>query len=398
MNSFYFAWRSLFRQPVRAALAIAGVAAIGALLFDMLLLSQGMLISFRDLLDDVGFDIRIMATASTPISGPRMADAAATAAAVEALPEIDAVVPMRIGQARIVGPDSVNLTLIGSVTSSRDAWTVVEGVDLDAIVGSDHPPLVINRNVAEELALVPGATVTVRSECSERYSVLPTVDFVVSGIAEFPFDPVDQMTAAVAMPDFDRACGSVMDEADVFLVASRTGEYPEMAVKAITRLRPDLHAYSNAQLVDRFQQVGFSYFRQISTVLATITLFFAFLLISALLTVSVNQRFAEIAALCALGFSRRRIATDLLWESILMVGTGGLLALPLGLALATWLDRILKAMPGLPGDLHFFVLHPAAVATYVALLSTAGVLAAAYPVFLASRLPMASTLRNEVVG
>ncbi|MDP7472030.1 MAG: hypothetical protein QGI02_06720, partial [Vicinamibacterales bacterium] len=81
MNSFYFAWRSLFRQPVRAALAIAGVAAIGALLFDMLLLSQGMLISFRDLLDDVGFDIRIMATASTPISGPRMADAAATAAA-----------------------------------------------------------------------------------------------------------------------------------------------------------------------------------------------------------------------------------------------------------------------------------------------------------------------------
>ncbi|MDP7471775.1 MAG: ABC transporter permease, partial [Vicinamibacterales bacterium] len=275
---------------------------------------------------------------------------------------------------------------------------VVEGVDLDAIVGSDHPPLVINRNVAEELALVPGATVTVRSECSERYSVLPTVDFVVSGIAEFPFDPVDQMTAAVAMPDFDRACGSVMDEADVFLVASRAGEYPEMAVKAITRLRPDLHAYSNAQLVDRFQQVGFSYFRQISTVLATITLFFAFLLISALLTVSVNQRFAEIAALRALGFSRRRIATDLLWESILMVGTGGLLALPLGLALATWLDRILKAMPGLPGDLHFFVLHPAAVATYVALLSTAGVLAAAYPVFLASRLPMASTLRNEVVG
>ncbi|HAK53901.1 MAG: ABC transporter permease [Vicinamibacterales bacterium] len=398
MNSFHFAWRSLFRQPVRAALAIAGVAAIGALLFDMLLLSQGMLISFRDLLDDGGFDIRILATPSTPISGPRMADAAATAAAVEALPEVDAVVPMRIGQARIVGPDSVNLSLIGAVTSRRDAWTVVEGVDLDDLIGNDDPPMVINRNIAEELTLAPGGTVTIRSECTERYSVLPTVDFVVSGIAEFPFDPVTQMTAAVAMPDFDRACGSVMDEADVFLVATRAGEYPEMAVAAIQRLRPDLHAYSNDQLVDRFQQVGFSYFRQISTVLATITLFFAFLLISVLLTVSVNQRFAEIAALRALGFSRRRIAGDLLWESILMVGTGGLLALPLGLVLAIWLDRILKAMPGIPSDLHFFVLYPAAVILHVALLAAAGALAAAYPVFLASKLPMASTLRNEVVG
>ena len=55
-------------------------------------------------------------------------------------------------------------------------------------------------------------------------------------------------------------------------------------------------------------------------------------------------------------------------------------------------------MPGIPGDLHFFVLQPQAVMLHVALLAAAGVLAAAYPVFLASRLPMASTLRNEVVG
>ena len=43
-------------------LAVGGVAVIGALLFDMLLLSRGLLVSFRDLLDTAGFDIRVVAS------------------------------------------------------------------------------------------------------------------------------------------------------------------------------------------------------------------------------------------------------------------------------------------------------------------------------------------------
>ena len=53
---------------------------------------------------------------------------------------------------------------------------------------------------------------------------------------------------------------------------------------------------------ERFSRVEFSYFRQISTVLTTVTLSFGFLLITVLLTVSVNQRLGEVAALRALGF------------------------------------------------------------------------------------------------
>jgi hypothetical protein len=49
MNAIGFAWRSLVRQPARAALGILGVAAVGALLFDMLLLSRGLIVSMQDL-------------------------------------------------------------------------------------------------------------------------------------------------------------------------------------------------------------------------------------------------------------------------------------------------------------------------------------------------------------
>jgi len=88
----------------------------------------------------------------------------------------------------------------------------------------------------------------------------------------------------------------------------------------------------------------------------------------------------------------------LLWESALLVGVGGLLALSLGELLALELDRILRQMPGLPEQLHFFVFEPRALAVHATVLVVTAVAAAAYPMWVASRLPIAATLRREVVG
>jgi ABC-type lipoprotein release transport system permease subunit len=88
----------------------------------------------------------------------------------------------------------------------------------------------------------------------------------------------------------------------------------------------------------------------------------------------------------------------LLWESALLVGGGGLLALPIGGLLALALDRILRQMPGLPERLHFFVFNWRAVATHLVVFGMTAAAAAAYPVWLTARLPIAETLRREVVG
>jgi putative ABC transport system permease protein len=128
------------------------------------------------------------------------------------------------------------------------------------------------------------------------------------------------------------------------------------------------------------------------------TLAFAFLLVATLLTMSVNQRLGEVAALRALGFPRRRIAANLLCESALLVGIGGVAALPLGGVLAVVLDRILRSMPGVPERLHFFVFEPRTVALHAALMAMTGVVAALYPIWLAARLPIAETLRREIVS
>ena len=103
------------------------------------------------------------------------------------------------------------------------------------------------------------------------------------------------------------------------LVASKPEVGSDAAVAAIARLRPDLHVYSNEEVIEQFNRNGFAYFRQISLVLSTTTAVFTFLLVATLLTVSVNQRLGEIAALRAIGISRQRVAGMLLWESALRV-------------------------------------------------------------------------------
>jgi predicted lysophospholipase L1 biosynthesis ABC-type transport system permease subunit len=150
------------------------------------------------------------------------------------------------------------------------------------------------------------------------------------------------------------------------------------------------------KLISQWMPERFQYWGHWELLCFVLQSLFAVLLITVLLTVSANQRLGEVAALRALGFSRRRVVADVLSESALIVGIGGGLSLPLGALLALWLDRILKQMPGVPADVHFFVYQPEAFTTHALLLMATAVVAALYPMYLVAGLPIATTLRNEV--
>jgi len=65
--------------------------------------------------------------------------------------------------------------------------------------------------------------------------------------------------------------------------------------------------------------------------------------------------------------------------------------------LALGLDEILRRMPGIPARLHFFVYQADALALHIALLAATAILAALYPMRIVARLPIAATLRAEVI-
>ena len=396
MNAMGFAWRSLVRQPARASLGVLGVAAVGALLFDMLLLSQGLVISMRGLLERTGFDLRVTATDSLPGQGPLIPNAVAEAQAIATLPTVRSAIALRFANATILNdrPRGFYTSFQGVAGTAQHPWTILRGRDIGT--GAE---LVINENTATRLQLAPGARLVLRAACTGEEQALPPMPFTVAGVAQFPFDTPNGATLATSLDRLADACGgNESGEADVIMVASQESAGTAAAVADVAKLLPHLRVLSNAEAVNRFERGGFTYFRQISTVLTTVTLSFAVLLITVLLTVSINQRLGEIAALRALGFSRWRVVADVLCESVLIVGGGGLLSLPLGGLLAVGLDTILKRIPGIPAEVHFFVFRPDALQVHLLLLAAAAVIAALYPIRIVARLPIAATLREEVGG
>jgi ABC-type lipoprotein release transport system permease subunit len=382
---------------------VTGVAIIGALNFDMLLLSRGLLVSFADMLNSAGFDVRIIGgagplTARTPLDG-----ATGLADQLRRLPEIEQVVLIKLEPATLTGAAgrAQDVTLVGaSGASLRGAWTVIRGTDLrEDDPSASGPALMVARPLADQLSVVPGSIVRLRLRMPRGRSALPAVTCTVAGIADFSFESASDSSVAMTMEGFRLVQGgSSVDDADVVLVRSNPNAGPDAAVRTIATLRPDLRVYSNEQVISEFNRNGFTYFRQISVVLSTTTVVFAFLLVATLLTVSVNQRLGEVAALRAIGMGRFRIATTLLWESALMVGLGGVASLPLGGVLAIQLDRILRRMPGLPERLHFFVFEPRALVVHLAVLAMTALVAAFYPVWIATHLSIAGTLRREVIS
>lgn len=402
MTPFALALRTARRYRARAVLAVVGVAVIGALNFDMLMLSRGLILSFADLLAGSDYDIRISGSAGLPLARSPIDHAAPLMARIAALPEVVSVAMVRTAFGALVEPNrpAQGVELIGSSQpSGLGVWRLVAGSNLGARSERTTQPAVVSRAFADRFNAPPGATIHVRVGVTGSMSAIPAVPLRVTGVGEFPFEAADSLIVATTLEGFTQAHGGMSDDRAEFMFASsRPGISTDAAVAAIAKVSPEIRVFSNAQLVANFGRNAFTYFRQISAVLSSTTAAFSLLLVATLLTVSVNQRLGEVAALRALGIGRRRIAATLLWEAVLLVGIGGALAVPLGQLLATLLDNILRRMPGLPAGLHFFVFEPQSIAMHAAVLSMTAIIASVYPIWLAVKLPIAQTLRQEVVS
>ncbi len=401
MTSGALAWRTVTAERPRAVLALIGVTVIGALLFDMLLLSRGLLVSFRELLDSTGYDVRVTATDSVMFRAP-IRHASALASDLAGLPEVKdvAIVRRELASLQVVDKHRDVTVLSVSAGAERQAWRIVSGTGFTPENrAAERPPLIVSRRLAESLSLSPGSSAKLRISLPGAPSALPAVEMHIVGVAEFAFETGEDVPVAITPEGFEQASATQSrDEADVVLVKSRPEVGSGAAVAAIQERRTDVQVFSNEQIVRQMSANGFAYFRQISYVLSSITLGFAFLLVATLLTVSVNQRLGQVAALRALGLPRRRIAATLLWETLMLVGVGGLLSVPVGWMLAAQLDRILRQMPGIPERVHFFVFEPSAVLVHLVLLALTGAVATVYPVWIATRLPIAATLRLETIS
>src|SRR5437016_14398975 len=105
------------------------------------------------------------------------------------------------------------------------------------------------------------------------------------------------------------------------MVRLRDGANVESARQAIDREVPVVSAISTATAIEQVEE-RLSYFRQLAFILGTVSLAVGFLLVTTLVTVSVNERLGEIAVLRAIGIRRIRIVQQILIEGSAIIRGG----------------------------------------------------------------------------
>jgi putative ABC transport system permease protein len=168
----------------------------------------------------------------------------------------------------------------------------------------------------------------------------------------------------------------------------------------LTRIEAAVPTVTAISIETAMRQVDerLSYFRQLAFILGAVSLAVGFLLVTTLVTVSVNERLGEIIVMRAIGVARGRIVQQIVLEGIVIMVVGALAGLGLGLVTARYLNSILASFPGLPAAIDFFLFQPRDAWMALGLLTVAGILAGIYPSWRGASLPIAVTLREEAIG
>ena len=395
MSGLGWAVQNLIRQRLRTLLAVGGIAISAAMLLDMVMLSGGIEKSFGELLLAKGYQIRLTPKGTLPFDTEATLDRAGSVvdrlrrdAAIESA---GAVLGTSVYGRR--GDSLVTLVGYGVQPEAQGVYHLQHGRDLTP---DDTLGVLLSPAVAGLLEAGVGDTVSLVGRLDPQVAAAGVSRrLVVRGIVRWVYDYRGQPSVGTILPVMQAlASGAREDWASLLLVKVRN----DAAVPAVAdRLReefPRLAVYSVADLVRFFKQ-RLVYFRQLSYILATMSLIVTVLLITTLLTITVNERLGEIATLRAIGIARSTVVRQVLIEGTVLTVVGAALGIVLGLGTARYLDSILTSFPGLPAAFSFFVPRPGSLVTAGLVLMVTGSLAGLYPAWLAARAPIAATLRSE---
>jgi putative ABC transport system permease protein len=386
-------WKLGFKRG-RTLLAIAGVAVSAAMLLDMVMLSSGMRASFRDLLVSQGYQIRLAPRGTLPFdTEATIAGALSVEAALRANPQVTAISPVLGGQLHVVSADSnVAAALLGVRPEVQGDYEVVEGRnprDSNEVVMSADLLAAIHRGIGDSVEAGASYDPQLRQLSGARH-------LLITGRAHFFYMAEGQRAAAMPLEAM-RAMSGQRDRASLFMIRLEAGADIEATRRVIEASIPTVSAISIATAIAQVDE-RLSYFRQLAVILGAVSFAVGFLLVTTIVTVSVNERIGEIAVMRAIGVTRLRIVQRITAEGLILMLSGGLLGLVLGLGTARYLNSILASFPGLPAAIDFFLFEPKDAWRALGLLVIAGVLACIYPAARAARLPIAATLREEAVG
>ncbi len=392
------AFAALRRHPLRTMLAIAGLAIAAALLLDMVMLATGMRASFSSLLTSRGYQLRVTPKGTLPFdTEASVGGAAALVASLRANPDVEAVSPS-LGttiQAQF-GDSVVSAFTIGIETSVQGEFTVLSGA---APVRGDVAQAIVNAAFLTRTGASVGDTIDASTERNAQLRLAGRrARVAIVGEARFLYVPPALPAMATTLGDLQAFMGDAgRDRMSLAMASVRDPERVEAVRTWIEAEHPRVTAISTETAIVQVEE-RLAYFRQLALILGALSLVIGVLLVTTLVSLSVNERLGELAVMRAIGVSQSSILQQVMLEGLMLGGAGIVLGLGFGLITARWLNTILRDFPGLPADLDFFVWSGEAAWKALALLLVAATLAGALPAWRASKVRVAQALREEAVG
>lgn len=407
------AMHALTRRRARTALTVAGVAVAAAMLLDMVMLGSGMRESFRGFLEQQGYQLRLSPRGTMPFdTEATVGGASDLVARLRADPQVERVSPVLGGRVFATGArgaggagaqdpsadgeaaDAVAGFALGIDPAAQTDYVLEEGRDLaapDELVANAPWLAATGARVGDTVRVAGGWDPQMRRTSGERrLRVVGRARFVMLGGNE----------RAVAMPLATlQGMGGAerTDRVSLALVRVRDGVDVSALARRLEEAEPRISALATADAM-KFMDERLGYFRQLAAILASVSLAVGFLLVTTLVTVSVNERIGEIAVMRAIGVAKWRIVGQVVAEGVALSVVGAGLGLGLGLVTARWLNGILATFPGLPAAFDFFLFEPPMAFRSLGALVACGILAGIWPAWRAATLPIARTLREEAVA
>ena len=397
-SSLTLGWRTLVRRPRRLALFVTGVMVAAAMLIDMVMLAEGLQSSLAELLEATGYQVRVTPKGLLPFeteAGILQSDAWADSFLAdprvrEARPVWGRTVYVSSPAPRESGVAATASFALGVPAGSSPTLRLLEGRE------PERGEILLSPALASELATTPGDSLWLGLQPDAALGGLRRRRaFRVAGVADFVFAPETAYNLAATLEDLWALAGATRRPAALILVRVDSEE-DAYAVAGDFRTRvAGADVYAIPEIVEAAGD-RLSYFKQLSLVLGTLSLGVAFLLVATLLTLSVNERWSEIAALRAIGVTRQRMLAQVAWQGFFIACAGTVGGIVLGLVLARYLDTILTRFPGLPVEVSFFVLRAPDAMLAVATLVLTGLVGGLYPAWRAASVNIAGALRENI--
>jgi len=393
---FALAWSSLRRHATRTLLATLGVAVAAAMLLDMVMMSTGMRESFRELLLSRGFQLRLAPKGTLPFdTDATIKNTNGILTLLRSNPQITTVSPVLGGTIQVpIGNRVVTSAALGIDPAVQGDYELLSGRDPAAaneLVGNDEFLSATGAHIGDTLQVASGYYPELRTYAASKKLVL-------TGRVRFIYGAAGQLATAMRLATLQKlSVPQFADDASLFMIKVRSDAEVEGVRRWTERMIPGVSGISTATALVQVDQ-RLSYFRQLAVILGSVSLFVGFLLVTTLITVSVNERIGEITVMRALGVSRAHIVQQIVMEATALMIVGSVAGLGLGLATGHYLNTILSSFPGLPVAINFFLFQPSSAWTALGLLAISGIAAGVYPSFRAASLPIATTLRQDAIA